>query len=337
MVRAMTNSFSIGRSTVLFLGFLIGILVARTGVFAQILTYWDDIVYLAQQHMILVASSGGAAILVGLPVGIWLSRPSSERYAEAVMQVFNIGTTIPTLAVIALSMTLLGIGFPPAFFGLFVASLLPIVRNTYAGLLAVPAHLKEAAMGMGMTKRQILLRVELPNALYVIFSGIRTSLAINVGTTPLAFLIGGGGLGELIFTGIDLMDTSMLLAGAIPTAMLAVFVDFLMGQAQLRLLGGDGHPLPRLRADHVVLAYGALPIHGRDLRQPLRGHALPGDLLHHPGRRVWVCARPARAGHARIAARREVGHPALGHVHPGVDHPRGAPLLGLGRDQARCS
>ena len=216
---------------------------AILGALEPILSYRDDIVYLARQHMFLVLTSGGAAILVGVPVGIWLSRPSMERYAEGIMQVFNIGTTIPTLAVVALSMTLLGIGFPPAFFGLFVASLLPIVRNTYAGLLAVPPHLKEAATGMGMTQGQILRRVELPNALYVIFSGIRTALAINVGTTPLAFLIGGGGLGELIFTGIDLMDTGMLLAGALPTALLAVIVDFLMGQAQLHLIPKGVNPL----------------------------------------------------------------------------------------------
>lgn len=223
--------------------FLLGIWVSASGLLDQMLFYREDIVYLSQQHMMLVAASGGAAILVGVPVGIWLSRPAMERYAETVMQVFNIGTTIPTLAVIALSMTLLGIGFPPAFFGLFVASLLPIVRNTYAGLLAVPPHLKEAANGMGMTQAQILWRVEMPNALYVIFSGIRTALAINVGTTPLAFLIGGGGLGELIFTGIDLMDTGMLLAGALPTAALAVLIDYLMGQAQLRLIPKGVNPL----------------------------------------------------------------------------------------------
>jgi osmoprotectant transport system permease protein len=222
---------------------VVGVLIGMSGLIGDIATYWDDIVYLTKQHLVLVFSSGIAAILVGVPVGIWLSRPSMERYAETVMQIFNIGTTIPTLAVIALSMTVLGIGFAPAFFGLFVASLLPIVRNTYAGLLAVPAHLKEAAHGMGMTPGQILSRVEIPNALYVIFSGIRTALAINVGTTPLAFLIGGGGLGELIFTGIDLMDTGMLLAGAIPTAALAVLVDFLMGQAQLHLIPKGVNPL----------------------------------------------------------------------------------------------
>lgn len=227
----------------LFIVLVLGVLIGMSGIVGQIASYWDDIVYLTRQHLVLVFSSGAAAILIGVPIGIWLSRPSMEKTAETIMQIFNIGTTIPTLAVIALSMTVLGIGFAPAFFGLFVASLLPIVRNTYSGLLAVPAHLKEAAHGMGMTPWQILWRVEIPNALYVIFSGIRTALAINVGTTPLAFLIGGGGLGELIFTGIDLMDTGMLLAGAIPTAGLAVLVDFLMGQAQLHMIPKGVNPL----------------------------------------------------------------------------------------------
>lgn len=233
----------LGMRVVPWVALAAGVLLGSSGLVEQIGTYWEDITYLSQGHMILVGASGGAAIVVGIPVGVWLSRPSMERRAETIMQVFNIGTTIPTLAVIALSMTILGIGFAPAFFGLFVASLLPIVRNTYAGLLAVPAHLKEAAHGMGMTPAQILMRVELPNALYVIFSGVRTALAINVGTTPLAFLIGGGGLGELIFTGIDLMDTGMLLAGAVPVAMLAVLVDFLMGQAQLHLVPKGVNPL----------------------------------------------------------------------------------------------
>ncbi len=239
----MTQSLGLGRIASFFLVFALGIWVSASGLTESIAMYWDDIVYLTKQHLVLVCSSGFAAILIGVPVGVLLSRPSMEKYAESIMQIFNVGTTIPTLAVVALSMTILGIGFPPAFFGLFVASLLPIIRNTYAGLLTVPAHLKEAATGMGMTRQQILWRVELPNALYVIFSGIRTALAINVGTTPLAFLIGGGGLGELIFTGIDLMDTGMLLAGAIPTAALAVAVDFLMGQAQLRLIPKGVNPL----------------------------------------------------------------------------------------------
>ena len=166
-----------------------------------------------------------------------------ERYSETLLQVFNIGTTIPTLALLALSITFLGIGFTPAIFGLWVATLLPIVRNVYQGLREVPPHLKEAAAGMGMTPRHILRSVELPNALFVMFAGIRTAIAINVGTVPLAFLIGGGGLGELIFSGISLDDMDMLLAGAIPVALLSMLADFLLAQMQYWLIPRGVNPL----------------------------------------------------------------------------------------------
>ena len=133
-------------------------------------------------------------------------------------------------------MSVLGIGSLPAVFGLFVATLLPIVRNAYAGVSSVPGHLIE-------TSRQIMMRVEIPNALFVMFAGIRTAMAINVGTVPLAFLIGGGGLGELIFKGIALDDFGMMLAGAIPVALLAILVDFLLAQAQLWLVPRGVNPL----------------------------------------------------------------------------------------------
>lgn len=203
----------------------------------------EDILYLSRQHILLVAWSGGAAILVGVPLGILLSRPAFRGSAEIWMQVLNIGSTIPTLAVLALSMSVLGLGTPPALLGLFAASLLPIVRNTYVGLLSVPEPLIEASNGMGLHRFQILMRVELPNALYVIFAGIRTAIAINVGTAPLAFLIGGGGLGELIFTGIDLNEPGMMLAGALPTAALAVAADFMFAQMQYWLVPVGVNPL----------------------------------------------------------------------------------------------
>jgi osmoprotectant transport system permease protein len=209
--------------------FALGIAAQRGGLVDQIGKYRGDIVFLTRQHLELVAISGGLAIAVGVPLGLWLSRPRMRGAAETIMQALNLGSTVPTLAVLALSMSLLGIGVVPAIFGLWVSSLLPIVRNTYAGMLGVPAHFVEAATGMGMRPLQILSGVELPNALYVTFAGIRTALAINVGTAPLAFLIGGGGLGELIFTGIDLNEPGMMLAGAIPTALLAVLVDFAVG------------------------------------------------------------------------------------------------------------
>ncbi|MBU3007740.1 ABC transporter permease [Cobetia sp. UIB-001] len=208
--------------------FMAGVWSQSSGVIEEFLFYIPDIQFLTVQHLWLTALSGGLAILVAVPLGIILSRPSMTRYAESAMQVLNVGTTIPTLAVLALSMSFLGIGTVPAVFGLFVATLLPITRNTYTGLKGVSPALKEAAAGIGMSPLQRLVRVELPNALYVMFAGIRTALAINVGTVPLAFLIGAGGLGELIFTGIDLYDPIMMLSGAIPTALLAIGVDVLV-------------------------------------------------------------------------------------------------------------
>lgn len=229
--------------SLMVVAFVLGIWAHSGGLVRDFQTYWEDIVYLTGQHIELTLISGGLAILAGVPLGVVLSRPFMRRWSETAMQTLNIGTTIPTLAVLALSMTLLGIGVVPAIFGLWVASLLPIVRNTYTGLLAVPDYLKEAAHGMGMRPRQILWQVELPNAMYVIMAGIRTALAINVGTVPLAFLIGGGGLGELIFTGIDLNDTGMMLSGAIPTAILAVLVDFILGFLTFILVPRGVNPL----------------------------------------------------------------------------------------------
>ncbi|RAR64370.1 osmoprotectant transport system permease protein [Onishia taeanensis] len=216
------------RLLVLVAVFVAGVWSQSSGVIDDFIFYIPDIQYLAVQHLWLTAISGSLAIIVAIPLGTLLSRPSMEKVAESAMQVLNVGTTIPTLAVLALSMSFLGIGTLPAVFGLFVATLLPITRNTYTGLKGVSPALKEAAAGIGMSPTQRLLRVELPNALYVIFAGIRTALAINIGTVPLAFLIGAGGLGELIFTGIDLYDPVMMLSGAIPTALLAIVVDMLI-------------------------------------------------------------------------------------------------------------
>jgi len=208
--------------------------------------YWGDISYLTVQHLQIVAVSGVLALAIALPLGVWMSRPANQRYAMASMQVLNVGQAIPKLALLALAMSFIGVGSGAAIIGLFVATLLPVAVNTYEGLRAVPQHLVEAAEAMGMTPRETLWKVELPNAMNVIFAGIRTALAINVGTAPLAFLVGGGGLGELIFTGIDLNDFGMMLAGAAATALLAIAVDLGCGLIQnvavsrgLRLAGRE--------------------------------------------------------------------------------------------------
>lgn len=187
-----------------------------------------DLVYLGQQHMFLVFCSMFFALLVGIPSGVLLSRPFARRWAEYVMQIFNVGNTLPPLAVLALAMVVIGIGDRPALIALFLASLLPIVRNTYSGLSAVPASLIEAANGIGMTKFQRLRQVELPNALPVILAGVRIATAINVGTAPLAFLIGASSYGELIFPGIYLNDFPTLILGAAATALFALILDMLL-------------------------------------------------------------------------------------------------------------
>jgi osmoprotectant transport system permease protein len=208
--------------------------------------YWGDISYLTVQHLQIVAVSGALALAIALPLGVWMSRSANQRYAMACMQVLNVGQAIPKLALLALAMSFIGVGSGAAIIGLFVATLLPVAVNTYEGLRAVPQHLLEAAEAMGMTPRETLWKVEIPNAMNVIFAGIRTALAINVGTAPLAFLVGGGGLGELIFTGIDLNDFGMMLAGAVSTALLAIAVDLGCGLIQtvavsrgLRLAGRE--------------------------------------------------------------------------------------------------
>lgn len=187
-----------------------------------------DLIYLGQQHMILVFSSLALALLVGIPSGILLSRPYARRWAEYVMQIFNIGNTLPPLAVLALAMVVIGIGDKPAIIALFLASLLPIVRNTFAGLCSVPPSLIEAAKGIGMTRWQRLWQVELPDAWPVMLSGIRIATAINVGTAPLAFLIGASSYGELIFPGIYLNDFPTLILGATATALIALILDMLL-------------------------------------------------------------------------------------------------------------
>lgn len=182
---------------------------------------------LISQHIWMVMVSMVMATVLGLMVGIIFTRPKLKRYAGIIMYIVGLGQTIPSLAVIALAMSFLGIGFKAAVFALFVYSVLPIARNTLAGITAVPPWIIDAAKGMGMSNGRILFQIEIPNSMSVILTGFRVSLVINIGTAALAFLIGAGGLGEHIFIGIDLMRFDKLLAGAIPTTLLALFADYL--------------------------------------------------------------------------------------------------------------
>lgn len=190
--------------------------------------YRSDLIYYTGRHVQMVAWSMLLALCIGVPAGIGLSRAAAAPYAHYLIQVFNIGNTIPSIAVLALALALFGIGNGPAILALWLASLLPIVRNTFEGMKNVSASLREAAKGIGMRPYQVLFRVELPNALPIIVGGVRTALAINVGTAPLSMLIGGESLGGLIFPGIYLNNHDQLLLGAAATALLALLLDVLV-------------------------------------------------------------------------------------------------------------
>lgn len=201
-----------------------------TGAFQFIMDNPGDLLYLTGQHLKLVGISAALAIATAVPLGILITRPKFKKYDWIVMNFANIGQTVPSLAILALVMSYFGLGWQTAIFALWFNSLLPILRNTVVGIENVNPLIIDAGKGMGMTSKQIFFKLEVPNAMYAIMAGIRTSVVINVGTAALAFLIGGGGLGDLIFTGISLYDTGIMLSGAVPVILLAILLDFLLGR-----------------------------------------------------------------------------------------------------------
>ena len=207
----------------------VGVVAERTGLIELLSDPYEYpvIMELFIQHLYMVTLSMAFATVIGVTAGILLTRQRWRKYTGICMYIIGLGQTIPSLAVLALAMSFLGIGTKPAIFALTIYSILPIARNTLAGITAVPPELIDAGKGMGMPPIRILMEVEIPNAMKVILTGFRVALIINIGTAALAYVIGAGGLGDLIFTGINLMQTDKLLAGAIPVTLLALFADFL--------------------------------------------------------------------------------------------------------------
>ena len=182
------------------------------------------------QHIGLTFISLFIAVLTGLPLGIFITR--KQQFSGAILGVAGILQTIPSIALLGFMIPVLGIGPKPAITALLLYALLPIIRNTYTGIMGVDTAVKEAAVAMGMSTWQVLFKVELPLAMPVIFAGIRTATVITVGVATLASYIAAGGLGEFIFGGISLNNTNMILAGAIPAALLAIIFDFLLSRLQ---------------------------------------------------------------------------------------------------------
>lgn len=186
------------------------------------------------------------AIIIAVPLGIWIAR--KQKIAGAVLGFAGVLQTIPSIALLGIMIPFLGIGPKPAILALFLYALLPIIRNTYTGITGVNAAVIDAARGMGMSNWQILTKVELPLAFPVLMAGIRTATVINVGVATLAAYIAAGGLGEFIFGGIALNNSNMILAGAIPAALLAIILDFLLSLLQQL-------NLKRVRVTYVILPF----------------------------------------------------------------------------------
>ena len=179
----------------------------------------------ALEHFKLVLIPLTIAFLVAFPSGIILTRPRFSRYSERVMAVFNVGQTVPPLAVIAVFFPFFGLGPEPAMFALTIYALLPIARNTLAGLKGVPQEVKDAAKGMGMSGWEVLTKVEIPLSMPVIMAGVKISVVLTSGTAALAVLVGGGGMGAVIYRGIDFFRADVIIAGTLVIGAIAIFLD----------------------------------------------------------------------------------------------------------------
>lgn len=195
-----------------------------------------ELVSYALDHVWLVAVSVGVALAVALPGGVLLTRRA--RWRRWAMGFANIVQTVPSLALFGFLLPLPligGIGKRTAIIALVLYALLPILRNTLTGILGVDAAVRESAVAMGMTDRQVLLEVELPLAAPTILAGIRIAVVTTIGTATIAAAIGGGGLGVFIFRGIAMVDTGQILQGAVPAAAMALVADEGLGWVERKL------------------------------------------------------------------------------------------------------
>jgi osmoprotectant transport system permease protein len=191
---------------------------------------WQYLLELAYQHILMVLLSLLLALIVGVPLGIIAAR--HRRFAGVILLIANIIQVFPSMALLVLLMIVFGLGFKTVVIGLFLYSLLPIIRNTFVGLSHVDPSITEAGRGVGMSPSQLLLRVQLPLALPFVFTGIRIAAVIAIGVATIAPLIGGEGLGREIYAGINMDNPARLYAGAIPAALLALLADIVLGRLQ---------------------------------------------------------------------------------------------------------
>lgn len=190
----------------------------------------SDLLLKTWEHLYISMSALLLGVIVAVPLGILLTR--FKRLSSIIIGLATILQTVPSLALLALMIPILGIGKVPAIVALFIYSLLPILRNTFIGVQGVDAGLKDAGKGMGMTDMDLIRLVELPQAAPVIMAGIRLSGVYVIAWAALASYIGAGGLGDFIFNGLNVFSTEFILAGTIPVTLMALIIDFLLGKLE---------------------------------------------------------------------------------------------------------
>jgi len=201
----------------------------KMNIFTYLLENPDYILEKTFQHLYIFIISWSFAVITGIIAGIFITREKNKKIGRIILVITGITQSVPSIAVIALFFLFMGIGFITAAFALFLYSLVPIVFNTASGLISVDGNVKEAALGMGMTKKDILFKIEIPMAMPSVFSGIRNSAVINIATATVAATIGAGGLGVIIFTGLSHFNASMIFAGSVPVSLLALSIDLILG------------------------------------------------------------------------------------------------------------
>lgn len=193
---------------------------------------FNKILRLFYQHFCLFIISLIIAIIIGVILSIIATEEGREKLGKVIVSIAGAAQAVPSIAVIALVFIYVGIGVTPAIISLIVYSLVPIIFNTTSGILSVPQDIIEAGKGMGFTRNQILWKIKIPIAAPVIMGGIRSAATIIIGTAVVASVIGGGGLGDLIFIGLRLNKPEALFAGAFSSALMAIIIDIILARAE---------------------------------------------------------------------------------------------------------
>ena len=200
------------------------------------LNNFDRIISALQVHILIFCISLTFSIVIGVAISIFVTQEGRKKIGRIILSIMGAAQSVPSLVIIALIFIFVGIGIKPAIIALVIYGLVPIIFNTTSGILSVRQNIIEAARGMGLTQNQLLWKVKIPIALPVIMGGIRSSATIIIGSATVAAVIGGGGLGDLIFIGLKLQKPEMLISGAITVSLLAIIVDYIMAKIEIKIV-----------------------------------------------------------------------------------------------------